>query len=516
MNCSSCHHVIPDASRFCAYCGTSVAPAPATPPAPRQRPTAPPTSRPTPVAPPSQASRPPSAAASRQDLGVQLRGYLSRHSAEAKANKGRAAAVLGIAFLGAIAVVLLLTNLFGGDDFTQPFPSQNSDALPSATVPPPGATSSGFRNTSTVLPAAVPPVLPSVSEVMENASPSVVQVITDRGAGSGFIVNETGLVVTNKHVVEGSENFSVNLTSGSQFPATLVGVHDELGLAYLEISANVAFRPIAIGDSDNVPVADDVVAIGFPLGAGLGQEPSITRGIISARRSGLLQTDAPLNPGNSGGPLLDRCGFAIGVISFRVESTEGGRTVTGISLAIPINEVKSQLGNRLTSGQPACIPPSATSPTVEAASAPKDTPEPMSTPDPTQTPVPSATLTPSPTPDPTGTSLPAPTPTTPPTQAPMPTAPPTANPTIAPTPTATPSPTPTPRPTPTPTPTPEPSPAVWRYCSNPPNSPYKFTIKCNQFWVYADDVPGGGRPFLTAHIKGFNLDEDMSYFVQRY
>ena len=445
-------------------------------------------------------------------------------AAEAAANKAKAAAVLGIALVGAVAVLLLLGNLVGVNDSGQPFPSAGAGSAPTSSFPVPRATVPPFGNASTSIPVAIPPVFPPIADVMKNALPSVVQVIASQGVGSGFIVNESGLVVTNRHVVEGSDDLRVNLTNGSQFSARLVGVHDSMDLAYMEILGGGTFQPIAIGDSDQVPPGEDVVAIGFPLSAELGEEPSITRGIVSARRSDLLQTDASLNPGNSGGPLLDRCGFAIGVISFRVESTDSGRPVSGISFAIPINEVKAQLGNLVTPGEPACDftpvapPASETKPEPTVAVLPTPTPEPTETPRLTATPSPTPTPTPTSTPDPTPTPTPEPTATataTPaPSSTPVPTATPTPTPTLTPIP--PPDPTATPTPTPTPSPTPVPSPAVWRDCSNPSNSSYKFTIKCNQFWDETGIVSAGTRPFFNIEVKGFNLDEKMLHFIERY
>ena len=96
-------------------------------------------------------------------------------------------------------------------------------------------------------------------------------------------------------------------------------------------------------------VGEDVVIIGFPLADSLGSEPTVSQGIISARRDGMLQTDAPMNPGNSGGPMLDQFGNVIGIVVSRVEES-GGRDVTGIGFAIPVNEVRQDLGDALTQG----------------------------------------------------------------------------------------------------------------------------------------------------------------------
>ena len=217
---------------------------------------------------------------------------------------------------------------------------------------------------------------------------------------------------------------------------------------------------------------------------------------------------------------MDACGHVVGVISSRVESTEAGRPVTGISFAIPINEVKEQVGGLIDLGTPACQPgvtaaqiPLATREPGDAAPVPTETP----TPEPTEV---EPTATPTPTPEPTATSTPAPTetPTPTPTATPVPT--PTPTPTPRPAPTATPRPTPTatPRPTltPTPTVTPLPSPAFWRDCTNPSGAAYKYTHKCNQFWSISDGTAVIGKPFLHVNVRGLNLDETDEEFIERY
>ena len=188
----------------------------------------------------------------------------------------------------------------------------------------------------------------SVADVAENALPSVVHIIAGSGTGTGFIINEGGLVVTNKHVVEGSSQVAVRLVNGNEYQGNVTQRHPDLDLAYIEIDATLSFTPIAIGDSDEIRVGEDVIAIGFPLGRSLGLEPTVSVGIISAKRENHLQTDASLNPGNSGGPLLDMFGQVAGVIVSRVETDDSGRPVSGIGFAIPINAVKASLGEQVS------------------------------------------------------------------------------------------------------------------------------------------------------------------------
>ncbi len=192
----------------------------------------------------------------------------------------------------------------------------------------------------------------SIADVTENALPSVAHIVTGSGSGTGFVVNESGLVVTNKHVVEGSSRVSVRMATGSEYRGSVTQRHPTLDLAYITIDSTGTFIPIAVGDSDEVRVGAEVIAIGFPLGSTLGSEPTVSVGIISAKRDDRLQTDASLNPGNSGGPLLDMFGQAVGVVVSRVEEDSSGRPISGIGFAIPINEVKAELGEQVSPSGP--------------------------------------------------------------------------------------------------------------------------------------------------------------------
>ena len=292
----------------------------------------------------------------------------------------------------------------------------------------------------------------SVADVVENALPSVVQIIADSGSGTGFIINESGLVVTNKHVVHGASKVTLRLASGGNFRGNVAERHPSLDLAYIEIDTERSFTPIAIGDSGTVRVGEDVIAIGFPLGSSLGQEPTVSVGIISARRNDRLQTDASLNPGNSGGPLLNIYGEAIGVVTSRVDSTDSGRAVSGIAFAIPINQVESGLGRQVSPSGTTLPTPTPTSfPAIGPTPDLQSTKSAIQTVDAHRRQAEQATRTASEAQQEAEryaasleatriAELPTPTPTVPPT----------------------PTPTPTPEPTPTPLPTPTPHPAT--YC----------------------------------------------------
>ncbi|MEM9058485.1 MAG: trypsin-like peptidase domain-containing protein, partial [Pseudomonadota bacterium] len=160
-----------------------------------------------------------------------------------------------------------------------------------------------------------------------------------RGAGSGFIVDDDGYIVTNHHVIEGAERVTVRLNDAREFSAEVIGTDDKTDLALLKIDADDLVAT-ELGDSDASRVGDWVVAIGNPFGLG----GTATVGIVSARgrdlRSGpyddYLQIDAPINRGNSGGPVFNTEGEVVGV-NTAIFSPNGGSV--GIGFAIPVNLV---------------------------------------------------------------------------------------------------------------------------------------------------------------------------------
>ena len=162
-----------------------------------------------------------------------------------------------------------------------------------------------------------------------------------KGAGSGFIISADGYIVTNHHVIDDADKVEVVLDDGTRFDATVKGIDSKTDLALLKIEADDPLPHVAFGDSDTADVGDWVVAVGNQFGLG----GSATAGIISARgrdiQSGpfddFLQIDAPINRGNSGGPLFDTRGKVIG-INTAIYSPSGGNV--GIGFAIPANMAK--------------------------------------------------------------------------------------------------------------------------------------------------------------------------------
>jgi S1-C subfamily serine protease len=203
----------------------------------------------------------------------------------------------------------------------------------------------------------------SIGEVYQRARPGVVRVATEsvvkssdplgffqtqqteRGLGSGFVISKGGFVVTNYHVVQGAERIRVSFSNNESMTATVVGKDPSTDVAVLKVQAVPrALRPLMLGDSDGVRVGDEVVAIGNPL----GYERTVTSGIVSAVGRAIqapnmspidevIQTDAAINQGNSGGPLLNSSGRVIGV-NTQIATENGGNV--GLGFAIPINTVK--------------------------------------------------------------------------------------------------------------------------------------------------------------------------------
>src|SRR6266496_3316861 len=161
-----------------------------------------------------------------------------------------------------------------------------------------------------------------------------------RGVGSGFIINQKGYVLTNEHVVEGATRIIVGLQSGEKFRGKVVGIDEETDVAVIKIETSRDLPTVTLGDSNTAQVGDWVLAIGSPFGL----DQTVTAGIISKKEretpyftsfQRFLQTDAAINRGNSGGPLVNMRGEVIGVNSQIATSTGD---YNGIGFALPANE----------------------------------------------------------------------------------------------------------------------------------------------------------------------------------
>jgi putative serine protease PepD len=214
----------------------------------------------------------------------------------------------------------------------------------------------------------------SVNGVYRKAGPGVVEITTttsssssgnspfpfggsggSQAQGSGFVYDSNGHIVTNDHVVQGATKVSVTFADGSKYSATVVGTDPSTDLAVLKVDApSSKLHPLTLGDSSNLQVGDGVVAIGSPFGL----DETVTSGIVSALGrdisalnnytiSGAIQTDAAINHGNSGGPLLNMAGEVVGVTS-QIESDGGGNE--GVGFAVPSNTI-SQVVSKLVKGE---------------------------------------------------------------------------------------------------------------------------------------------------------------------
>ena len=207
----------------------------------------------------------------------------------------------------------------------------------------------------------------TIGQIYARASKSVVEIAATAGGssfsdparraqGSGFVLDQSGDIVTNHHVVADGGSISISLWNGTTYDATLVGADPSTDLAVVKIDApRSLLTPLRLGDSNNVAVGDEVLAIGSPFGL----EGTVTSGIISALHRQMtapnkftindtIQTDAAINHGNSGGPLLDRRGRVIGV-NAQIESDSGGSD--GVGFAIPSNTVRSIARRLIESGE---------------------------------------------------------------------------------------------------------------------------------------------------------------------
>ena len=174
--------------------------------------------------------------------------------------------------------------------------------------------------------------------------------------GSGFILSEDGYVVTNHHVVEGGTELTVVTADNKEYKATLVGSDNANDVALLKVEAE-GLPAVELGDSDALTVGDQVVAIGNPLGE---LTSTLTVGYVSAKErdvntSGfainMIQTDAAINSGNSGGPLFNMAGQVIGITTAKYSgSSSSGATIEGVGFAIPINDVRGLLEDLATYG----------------------------------------------------------------------------------------------------------------------------------------------------------------------
>jgi serine protease Do len=190
----------------------------------------------------------------------------------------------------------------------------------------------------------------TVIRVARAMTPTVVSVVQEEGSGSGVIVDQSGVVLTNAHVVGNSRRVQVGLADGRTVQGQVLGRDPTIDVAVVRVNAqNLPIAPI--GDSDKLEVGQSAIAIGNPLGL----ERTVTAGVVSAVNrnprgislDGLIQTDAAISPGNSGGPLVDSHGRVIGINT----AVLSGPGASGLGFAIPINLANDVVRQVLTTGR---------------------------------------------------------------------------------------------------------------------------------------------------------------------
>ncbi|MCR5372818.1 MAG: trypsin-like peptidase domain-containing protein [Solobacterium sp.] len=210
----------------------------------------------------------------------------------------------------------------------------------------------------------------SIGQIVDKAADSVVEIrttvkqtgfgfygsYTTEGAGSGVIITSDGYIVTNNHVIRNAESIAVRTTDGTEYEASLIGTDEKSDIAVIKVDAS-GLKPAEIGDSSLIHVGDTAVVIGNPLGT-LGG--TVTNGIISAldrqliinnQALNLIQTNAAINSGNSGGGLFNGQGQVIGIVNAKDSgATSSGALIEGLGFAIPINDAMDIASQLMESG----------------------------------------------------------------------------------------------------------------------------------------------------------------------
>jgi S1-C subfamily serine protease len=249
-----------------------------------------------------------------------------------------------------VAVLVLVGGLAGGALGAEAVISR----MPATSSPSTASSATSSSATSAVVAQPL-----SAAALYQKAAPGVVTITTElarrgrvgEGTGSGIVLDTTGNILTNAHVIAGASQIQVTFSDGHTAAATLAGENTRADLAVVHVSvAASSLHPLVLGDSNMVRVGDAAYALGAPFGLAESMTAGIVSGLNRSSKSsgltGLIQTDAPINPGNSGGALLNAQGQVIG-INDSIESPVAGNV--GVGFAISINAVK-QLLNSLEGG----------------------------------------------------------------------------------------------------------------------------------------------------------------------
>jgi S1-C subfamily serine protease len=208
--------------------------------------------------------------------------------------------------------------------------------------------------------AVATPALPSPASCTEReaaarAKPGVVMIVGRSTQGSGVVIDDSGYILTNSHVVEGDESLTVMLPDGRWVSGELWSLASNVDLAVVRVQAS-GLHAVKWGDSESLQETDTLIAVGYPIAEVLGQEPSVTTGTLSAKRADLyadwLQMDVALNPGSSGGAVVNLCGELVGISTATIAETEGMNFAVASTTAKPVAEelISHQVRRQVPSG----------------------------------------------------------------------------------------------------------------------------------------------------------------------
>ena len=218
-------------------------------------------------------------------------------------------------------------------------PTPTPDPTP---TPAPTPAPTPITPTPVPTPTPAPTPTPTVQDIVQRFDASLVQVCSSVTCGSGFVVHADGGVITNAHVAN-DVWVNVYMHDGLTLQGEVVGIDEYMDLAYIKLTSRKPFQAARLGDG--AKVGQDVFVLGFPLAS---VTPSLTKGIVSMVFTDAdvawLQIDAPVNPGNSGGPLLDRGGSVVGIVTSRIHMDEdSGQGVQGIGYALSVDALRGRL-----------------------------------------------------------------------------------------------------------------------------------------------------------------------------
>ena len=249
------------------------------------------------------------------------------------------------------SLIFILLSIFSLPAYSKTIPSSFADLaeklMPSVVNI---STTQTIKTSSNPFPFEFPPGSP-LEDMFKEFNRSTERKAT--ALGSGFIIDKKGIIVTNNHVIQGAEDIFVSVNGSEEYKAKVIGKDPYMDLAVLQIESNDKFIPVAFGDSDKARVGDWVIAIGNPFGFG----GTVTSGIISARNrdigltryDDLIQTDASINQGNSGGPLFNLNGEVVGINTAIIAPGSSGSI--GIGFAIPSNPASKVISQLLKYGE---------------------------------------------------------------------------------------------------------------------------------------------------------------------